>query len=227
VISCESSKRRVRDTTMQSDLKHAGTGRESRYLPLLESNPKFRLWFNSFKSRKTARNYARMLTLFCHREGLTPAGYVALPGEERDDRLQAYLNDHVDWASVSVRKSVVSWLGANRLALGRKIAAKEPEDMPRKDNSYIPPVEELARVLEAADVRAKATIAIVALAGQRIEVLGSEDREGNKVGLTLGMFPEVVIKADGTGIEFPRYPTLIKVPKKLSKIGKPYIAFLG
>src|SRR5438445_8480029 len=108
IIASKNEPRVDRDTTMQPDPKQPGTSRESRYLPLLECDPKFRLWFESFNSRKTARNYARMLTLFCHREGLTPSGYVALPGEERDDRLQAYLNTHVDWASISVRKAVVS-----------------------------------------------------------------------------------------------------------------------
>ncbi len=51
---------------MKPDPKHTGTSRESRYLPLMEADPKFRLWFNSFKRRKTARNYARILTLAPH-----------------------------------------------------------------------------------------------------------------------------------------------------------------
>ncbi len=177
-------------------------------------------------ARKTADNYARTLSRFCERVGRTPKGYVVLDAKEREDLLQdeiarLTLEDKTGEAR-NVKKAVVSWLAHNGLRVNRKI--RLPRIQERKRNKRQATPEELQASLRAADARARAAIALLALGGQREETLGNY--RGTD-GLRIRDIVDARID-EGTGfLAFERIPARIVVRPGLSKVGHTYFFFLG
>lgn len=195
---------------------------------ILLKDEDLRRWYNNIAhgARKTADNYARTLSRFCERVGQTPKGYIGLDTKEREDLLQdeiarLTLEDKTSEAR-NVKKAVVSWLAHSGLRVNRKI--RLPRIQERKRNRRQATPEELRAAFRAADLRARAAIALLALGGQREEVLG------NYRG-TDGLRIRDVVDAhidDPTGyLIFDRIPTRILVRPGLSKVGHTYFFFLG
>jgi integrase len=96
-------------------------------------------------------------------------------------------------------------------------------NIPRRKKGALPTQTELAKAFANARPQVRAEMAIVALAGQRIEVLGMRESDD---GLRFSDFPEASFDKDGN-LQFAREPTIISVRKEISKMREPYIAFLG
>ena len=202
-------------------------GRKDRVRSLLKDED-LRRWHENLAqgARKTADTYARTLSRFCERAGQTPKDYVGLDAKEREDLLQdeiarLTLEDKTGEAR-NVKKAVVSWLAHNGLGLNRKI--RLPRIMERKRNRRQATLEELRAAFRAADARARAAIALVALGGQREGTLGNyRGTDGLRV---RDMVDAHIDEATGF-LVFDRIPARIVVRPGLSKVGHTYFFFIG
>jgi integrase len=118
-------------------------------------------------------------------------------------------------------KPVKSWFDFNSIPIQQRVKIRGRNDLVRFGDERPPTPEELRRILNAADIRAKAACAIVAFTGARLEVLGNYLGVD---GLKIKDFPELALK-DGV-VEFNHIPTIMNVRKDLSKAGNPFITFL-
>ncbi len=201
--------------------------REGTWADRLLGDEDVRRWLENHGSQATADNYLRTLGRFLAWCDLTPAGYVALNPKERADRLHDFVQERLasggapSYVQVT-KKAVVSWLRHHGEELGRPLRIKGTSRRPSLKDAHIPSQEELRRVLNVADARARTATALMAFSGLRPQVLGSYDGEE---GLRLGDFPEA--HADGEAVTFETAPTRIDVPAHLSKVDRPYFTFLG
>ena len=85
---------------------------------------------------------------------------------------------------------------------------------------HIPSPEEFRFVLSAADARARAALAIIALSGQRLQVLGNYDGSD---GLVLGDLLDFDIKT----MTWRQKPAMIRIRESLSKVGFEFFTFAG
>src|SRR3989449_7695469 len=203
--------------------------RRDRHIKLTEDLD-VRRWYEAFDSQKTAKDRLRQLGLFCERMGTTPKGYVRLNTKAYTDMLQDYCDKY---AGETVKKAVVSGLGHWGKKLQRKVKVK----IVNHRDQHVPPREDLRRVLDAANVRARAAIAVMALSGQRPEVLASGENknpDGTPApdGLRLGDIVDLEIADGGKGFQFAKVPARFNVRAVLSKASrpgkpKPYFGFLG
>ncbi len=206
-------------------MARTGAGRRQ---ALLE-DADFRRWYENLArgAQTTADNYMRVLGLALERMGLTPAAFAGLEPKERDDRLADHLQRMLDegkaasYAAV-VKKAAASWLDHNGLRFTRKIKVPSPARSPSGRSYRIPSQEELRRVLNVADGRARAAIGFLAFSGLRPQVLGTyRGRDGLRI-------RDVVDARLEEGLfAFEKVPARIQVPERLSKIGLPYFTFLG
>jgi integrase len=114
-------------------------------------------------------------------------------------------------------KTVKGWLVFNGIEVKKKIKVN---DFPvRYETERIPTKEELQRILDVADLRARVAISLIAFSGFRNQVMG--DFMG-KDGLRIGDLPEMEI---GTKVEVAKTPTLVRVRRELSKTRNPYFTF--
>jgi len=177
-------------------------------------------------ARATADNYLRLLGRFCEASTTTPKALLDLKVKERDDTLSDFVSQLIDGKKTSmalgVKKAVVSWLDWNGQKLSRNIRIPHANERPTLREEYVPEQDVLRRVLNVANAQARASISVVAFAGQRLEVLGNY--EGTD-GLRFRDFPEARIEKKA--LVFEVIPTLIRVPASLSKNGLPYLTFLG
>jgi integrase len=195
---------------------------------LLLKDDDLRRWFDDLArgAKKTADNYARTLVRFCERIGRTPKGYVGLDAKDREDLLQdeiarLTLEDKTSEAR-NVKKAVVSWLAHTGLRLNRKI--RLPRIQERKRNRRQATPEELRAAFRAADARARAAIALLALGGQREETLGNYTGTD---GLRIRDIVDAHIDEAAGSLAFDRIPVRIVVRPGLSKVGHTYFFFLG
>lgn len=91
---------------------------------------------------------------------------------------------------------------------------------PRRDAMHIPSPEELRFVLSAADARARAALAVVALSGQRLQVLGNYDGTD---GLVLGDLLDFDLKT----MTWKKKPAMVRIRESLSKVGFEFFTFAG
>ena len=186
-----------------------------------------RRWFENHGSQATADNYLRNLGRFLAWCDLSPADYVALDPKERADRLHDYVQKRLaegrapSYVGVT-KKAVVSWLRHHGEDLGRPIKVKGTSRRPSLRDAHIPSQEELRRVLNVADARARTATSLIAFSGLRPQALGSYEGEE---GLRLRHFPEA--RVDGVRVEFDAVPTRVEIPPELSKADHAYFTFLG
>ncbi len=189
----------------------------------------FRRWYENLArgALTTADNYMRVLGLALERMGLTPAEFAGLESKERDDRMADFLQRMLDegkaasYAAV-VKKAAVSWLEHNGLKFTRKIKVPSPARSPSGRSLRIPLLEELRRVLNVADARARTAIGLIAFAGLRLQVLGTY--RGNH-GLRVRDVVDARLEEDL--LVFEKLPARIEVSGRLSKTKLPYFTFLG
>ena len=119
----------------------------------------------------------------------------------------------------SVMKAVKSWLAFKDFQIG-KIRVEGVDLTPTLENEVVPKKDELKRILNSKDIRAKATISLLAFTGIRPSVLGKSTD-----GLKISDLPD--LRIDGKRVEFDKAPALVRVRASLSKTGRAYMTFLN
>ena len=121
----------------------------------------------------------------------------------------------------NIVKPLKSWLAWNDIQITRAI--KIPRSQPTKVENERPPTqEELKKILNAAELRAKVACSLVAFGGCRIEVLGNYTGDD---GLKMKDLPE--IKVENGKVVIAKVPTMVIARKTLSKAGHQYFTFLS
>ena len=206
--------------------------REAGWARLLDEDPDFRRWFENLGrgSAGTARERARVLYRFLRFHDLTPHSLVEL-GVKDQRRIEDLLMDfvsklHRDGKSPgyieNYLKAVRSWLEFNDIRLLRKIRIGNRNETPSIAEERVPTRSELRQILNYADERAKCSIALVAFAGLRLQVLGNMD---GTEGLRIRDLPD--LRVEGKDVLFAKVPAMVVVRPSLSKAKHRYFTFLA
>jgi len=149
--------------------------RKPSYFPLLE-DAEVRRWYENVRrgSKITADVYLRRLGGLCIRNNTTPAGLARL-GDGDATRLlldqvsklesEGYAASYIE----SIVKAARPWLSHNRIALTVKIKIKGADDTPTLVNERTPTSQELAGILRAGELDARAAAALISFSGVRPE----------------------------------------------------------
>jgi hypothetical protein len=201
---------------------------EGKWQALLEDSD-VRRWYDNLSrgSRATADNYLRVLGRFLAQTGLTAKALLKRKAKEREDlladRITRMLEENRAASYVEVtKKAVVSWLDWNGQRLRRRIRIPGAGRRPSLRDAHIPSQEELRRVLNVADSRARVAISLIGFGGIRLEPMGSYLGDD---GLRIRDFVEA--RVVGNSLRFKTVPTRIEIPERLSKTGRPYFTFVG
>jgi hypothetical protein len=203
----------------------------ARWAKLLQDDD-FRRWHENLArgSHATAVERARVLYRFLVIHDMTPSAFVDLAKQDRrkvEDLLSDFvgklLNEKKSPGYVeNYLKAVKSWLEYNEIRLVRKIRIVDRGATPTIDDERVPTADELRTILCYAGERAKCSIALIAFAGLRPEVLGNE--RGTD-GLQVEDLPEM--KIESGRVFFAKTPSMVVVKANLSKIKKRYFTFLA
>lgn len=205
--------------------------KRARWAYLLEKDPNFRRWHDNLArgSLGTARERARILYRFVQKHNMTPAELVDSAEKDRrsvEDMLMDFIAElHEKGYSPGYMenylKAVRSWLEFNDIRLVRRIKIGNRNSTPTIDDERVPIKRELRQILNYADERGRCSIALLAFAGLRPQVLG--DMNGQE-GLEIRDLPEV--KVNGDEVEFSLIPSRVVVRPELSKTRRKYFTFL-
>lgn len=205
--------------------------RKARWAHLLEEDTTFRRWYDNLArgSEGTARERARVLYRFLGIQDVTASGLVEMGREDvgavedllmdfvselhREGKAPGYIENYL--------KAVKSWLRFNRIQLVRRIKVGNMNHTPTIEDERVPTPEELLQVLSYAGGRGRCSIALMALAGLRPQVLGDE---AGSDGLEARDLPEMNL--EGGRVAFSKVPTMVVVRPSLSKAGHRYFTFL-
>jgi hypothetical protein len=188
-------------------------------------------WYNNLMrgSEHTAEIALRRLSLYCElnktsprkllqlapRRSITKANFDLLCDTVTKLEKEGKKGSYID----GIRKSVVSWLRFNEIAFKDRI--KIDGAKVSSVTTKTPDPSEVLQILAAAPLRTKVAISLVAYSGLRLETLG--DLHGTN-GLTLGDFPQLVLKSE---IRFTENPAQVLVRNRLSKAGHQYFSLLN
>jgi integrase len=205
--------------------------RRARWAHLLDENQDFRRWYENLArgSEGTARERARILYRFLTIHDLTVDGLVAMAKADRravEDLLSDFMGRlHRERKAPGYMenylKAVRSWLTYHDVRLVRRITIGNRHVTPSIADERVPTRNELRAILTYAGVRGKCSIALMAFAGLRPQVLGNLTGTD---GLQLRDLPDVEIGKDT--VTFTRIPTMVTVRPRLSKAGHKYFTFL-
>ena len=205
--------------------------KRARWAYLLEKDPNFRRWHDNLArgSLGTARERARILYRFLQDHDMTPAALVDAAKKDRrkvEDLLMDFIAElHEKGYSPGYMenylKAVRSWLEFNDIRLVRRIKLGNRNSTPTIDDERVPTKRELRQILNYADERGRCSIALLAFAGLRPQVLG--DMNGQQ-GLEIRDLPEA--KVNGDEVEFSLNPSRVVVRPELSKTRRKYFTFL-
>src|SRR3989449_1300029 len=195
----------------------------------LLNDPDVKRWSDNLArgSRATGDNFLRILGRFLTANDATPQAIVSLTTKTREDVLADHISGLLEAGKAGsyvevTKKAVASWLDWNGLRLTRKIRIPSVARRPSLREAHIPSQDELRRVLNVADARARTATALIAFGGLRPEVLGTYLGDD---GLRLRDFVEASVSRDQLKVQ--PVPTKIEIPERLSKTGRPYFTFLG
>ena len=199
----------------------------SKYKGMLEDKD-FRRWYDNVArgSLVTAQEWFRRMGFVCAKFETTPTKIAKMSEKqatefildvigalEKEGRSGNYISN--------VAKPLKSWLAWNDIQIKRAI--KIPRSQPTKVENERPPTqEELKKILNAAELRAKVACSLVAFAGCRIEVLGNYTGDD---GLKMKDMPEV--KVENGKVTITKVPMMLIARKTLSKAGHQYFSFLA
>jgi len=180
-------------------------------------------------SEGTARERARILYRFLQKHEMTPATLVALAKKDRqsvEDLLMDFIaelheKDYSPGYMENYLKAVRSWLEFNDIRLARRIKLGNRNATPTIDDERVPTKRELRQILNYADERGRCSIALLAFAGLRPQVLGNMS---GQEGLKVRDLPEMSVNNDE--IEFSMIPSRVVVRPESSKAGHKYFTFL-
>jgi hypothetical protein len=199
----------------------------SKYKQMLEDKD-FRRWYDNVTrgSLVTAQEWFRRIGFVCARFETTPQKIARMSQKQATD----FLLDVIGTLEKEGRsgnyisnivKPLKSWLAWNDTQITRAI--KIPRSQPTKVENERPPTqEELKKILNAAELRAKVACSLVAFGGCRIEVLGNYTGDD---GLKMKDLPE--IKIENGKVTITKTPTMMIARKTLSKAGHQYFTFLA
>jgi hypothetical protein len=204
----------------------------ARWAYLLDENPSFRRWYENLArgSEGTARERARVLFRFLEKQKLTPRSLVDRAMKDRrrvEDLLSDFItelhNENYSPGYIeNYLKAVRSWLEFNEIRLVRRIKIGNRNVTPTISDERVPTRRELQQILNYAGTRGRCSIALIALAGLRPQVLG--DLRGIN-GLQIRDLPE--LRVDGKEVVFTQMPTKIVVRPELNKARHKYLTFLA
>jgi hypothetical protein len=188
----------------------------------------FKRWFNNVKrgSVATAYEWLRRIGYIHKTFGKSPKEIASLSPKDATN----FILDIVSTLEEQGRggnyiancvKPLKSWLEFNGIRIQQRIKISGRGELIRFADERPPMPDELKKIFNIADLRARVACALVAFSGFRLEVLG--DYLGND-GLKICDFPEMRI-SNGT-VEFEQIPTMIMVRKSLSKTGNQFFTFL-
>jgi hypothetical protein len=201
--------------------------KKSQYKRLL-NDPDFKRWLDNVERGSVSYSYEclRRMGFIQKRFGKSPSELANMTAKqatnflldmvsalEADKRSGSYISNCV--------KPVKSWLEFNGVHIQQRIKISNRDELVRFSDERPPTPDELRKVFNMAEFRARVACAIVAFSGVRIEVLG--DYLGRD-GLEVRDVPELQIK--DSGAEFTKTPTLIVVRKNLSKTRNQFFSFL-
>jgi len=188
----------------------------------------FRRWFDNVRrgSVATAHEWLRRMGFIHKTFHKSPKQIASLKPKEATnfilDVVSALESQKRSGSYISnCVKPLKSWLEFNGITIQQRIKIPGRGELTRVADERPPTPEELGRILNAADLRAKVACSLVAFTGVRLEVLG--DFLGDD-GLQVRDFPEMVIE-NGT-VEFEKIPTTVIVRKTLSKTKNQFFTFL-
>jgi hypothetical protein len=205
--------------------------RRARWAHLLDDDPEFRRWYENLArgSLGTARERARILYRFLRLHDLTPDGLVARAKADRravEDLLsdfmgRLYQEGKAPGYMENYLKGVRSYLTYHDVRLVRRITIGNRHVTPTIADERVPTRDELRAILTYAGARGKCSIALMAFAGLRPQVLGNLTGTD---GLQLRDLPDLAIENDAS--TFTRMPAMVTVQPHLSKAGHKYFTFL-
>jgi hypothetical protein len=197
----------------------------------LLSTPDIKRWYDNVSrgSYTTSEVWLRRLSKFCQDCELTPLELAELGMKDAravTDLMQDYItkmeeNGNSPGYIKGMLNSVKSWLRQFDVEIKRKLNVRNPSYTPTLENERVPQGDELIELFRRATLRAGASMALMAKAGLRPEVLGNYNATD---GLMVKDLPDLAIK-DGLAV-FEIKPPMVRVRKYLSKARHEYFTFL-
>lgn len=145
-------------------------------------------------------------------------------------KLEDLLHDHISKLESEqyapsyiedILKALKSWLSYNYIDLKRRIKIANADIPVTLQDEEVPSKQELKDILNAATLRARASISLMAFAGLRPQSLGKSDGSD---ALRISDIPDLVVH--GHDVSFRRIPAMIVVRRALSKARHQYLTFL-
>ena len=200
-----------------------------RYGYLLE-DPQVRRWYDNIArgSRVTCEVYLRKLGWFLNEKGMTNQELLQKSPDDLFNLLLDLVSEmekkgHAGSYIESVVKAVKAWLVFNHIELVGKIKVRGTEETPTLVDEQVPSQAELNSILNAATLRGKVAVVMVATMGCRFEVLGNFDGSD---GLRVRDLPEMSVGSSARTVAFQKVPTMVSVRPSLSKAKHQYFSFL-
>jgi len=194
----------------------------------LLSDPNVKRWYENIGrgSASSADEWLRRLGYIQDRFKLTPKRLAKMSEKaawdfvldvvsslEKEGKRSEYIANYV--------KALKSWWRYCGKKVDKKVNLRK-DSYEGKYSEEVPPTnDELRRILDMADARAKVAISTIAFGGTRLEALGSFRGDD---GLELRDFPELTLSKGK--ISLGKVPTLVRVRSSISKAGHAYLTFL-
>lgn len=197
----------------------------------LLSDSDIKRWYDNVSrgSFTTSEVWLRRLSKFCQDCDLTPIELAEL-GMKDARAVTDLIQDHITKMEEKgnspgyikgTLNSVKSWLRQFDVEIKRKLNVRNPNYTPTLENERVPQGEEMIELFRRATLRAGASMALMAKAGLRSEVLGNYNATD---GLMVKDLPDLKIK-DSLAV-FESRPPIVRVRKSLSKARHDYFTFL-
>jgi hypothetical protein len=201
-----------------------GESRKDRLL----TDPNVKRWYDNIArgSASSADEWLRRLGYIQDRFKLTPQKLAKMTEKaaadflldvvsalEKEDKRSEYISNYV--------KSLKSWWRHCGKKIDTKVNLRRDSDEGKYAEEVPPTDDELRRILDMADARAKIAVTTIAFGGTRLEALGSFLGDD---GLELRDLPDLTL-SNGK-ITFEKVPTLVRVRSSISKAGHAYLTFL-
>ena len=211
-------------------LEHKLTGSSK---DLLDSDENVRRWHANLAraSPLTADSRIRRLNMFRKNTGTTPAEMVKI-GKESSMKAEDMILDYVTWMETQnyapgyigdVVKALKSWLSYNYVDIRRKIKIANVQIPVTLQDEQVPTAAQLESIMNAADPRTRASMALMAFAGVRPQVIGNHNGAD---GLRVSDIEGLVAGDGGGAVTLERTPAMVTIRPQLSKAAHRYFTFL-
>ena len=200
---------------------------------LLDSDENVRRWHANLAraSPLTADSRIRRLNMFRKNTGITPAEMVKI-GKKNSMKAEDMILDYVTWMETQnyapgyigdVVKALKSWLSYNYVDIRRKIKIANSQIPVTLQDEQVPTAAQLESIMNATDPRTRASMALMAFAGVRPQVIGNHSGAD---GLRVSDVEGLAVKNSGSTVTLERAPAMVTIRPQLSKAGHKYFTFL-